>query len=193
MKERPVIFSGPMVRAILDGRKTQTRRIVKDTGYYAIDSAIHGNEVAERELKSLAANCPYGEIGDLLWVRETWAIGEDVDPVLHQAKAIRYLRYRSDGGCLEDEWHNYGRWRSPIYMPRWASRITLEITGIRVERLQDISETDAKAEGCKESVCLPGDCGTFVPDFFNRWAEINGVESYEANPWVWVIEFKKVV
>ncbi len=77
-------------------------------------------------------------------------------------------------------------------MPRWASRITLEITGIRVERLHDVSEADAKAEGCKESICLPGDCGSFIPDFGNRWCVINGPDSWAANPWVWVIEFKRL-
>ncbi len=173
MKERPILFSAPMVRAILGGRKTQTRRIAKE--------AEHGKSRA----------CRYGAPGDRLWVRETWS----------KAKSCNAsdLFYRADGERQYGRQHalsyveRENRWRPSIHMPRWASRINLEVTGVRVERLQEISTTDAEAEG------WPG------PDERNSiqsaypiawysclWESINGAESWAANPWVWIIEFKLV-
>jgi len=153
MKERPILFSAPMVRAILNGTKNQTRRLVKNTGLYAIDASIHGDDVAKRELLNLATRCPYGSNGDRMWVRETHAIvprtayaGSDgVQQVTrtdddHDAAIFKEGWTRSKSGFS---------WRPSIHMPRWACRINLEITSVRVERLQEISEPDAEAEGCE--------------------------------------------
>ncbi|AWC73626.1 hypothetical protein CLM65_11020 [Serratia marcescens] len=208
MKERPVIFNGEMVRAILDGRKTQTRRALnwKRQPY---------TEMAERDDGSLWPwaedgerggdiwfPCPFGEVGDRLWVRETFQgplIPEDelseylgANPDKFQSPA--YCEYAADGGAKpeyvdSDENTRYG-WRPSIHMPRWASRITLEITAVRVERLNDISDGDAIREGCSAADMKSGDC---VADVFARlWASIYGVDSWNANPWVWVLEFKQV-
>lgn len=174
VKERPIIFSGEMVRAILDGRKTMTRRIVKGrSGSWNV------------------MECPYGQPGDFLWVRETFGTK------IHHVTTTDTLVFKAD----HDEFHpaNVLRWRSPIHMPRWASRLTLEITGIRVERLQDISEGDAKAEGVfswweglsqetKEKI-YEGALGPVV--FKLLWNSIHGEGSWDLNPWVWVIQFRK--
>lgn len=155
MKERPILFSSPMVRALLDGSKTQTRRLVKDTGLYAIDESIHGQDVAKRELLNLAKRCPYGSPGDRLWVRETHAIVPRT-AYAHSDGVQQTLRlddpYEHDAAIYREGWTRSKSgfsWRPSIHMPRWASRITLEITSVRVERLQDISEADAEAEGCE--------------------------------------------
>ncbi|WP_213873269.1 hypothetical protein [Serratia marcescens] len=201
MKERPVIFNGEMVRAILDGRKTQTRRALnwKRQPY---------TEMAERDDGSLWPwaedgerggdiwfSCPFGEVGDRLWVREAYQ-----GPLFNFNQMETYLEdtskferpefceYRADGGKTPEYYDaddnlRYG-WKPSIHMPRWASRITLEITAVRVERLQDISEADAIAEGGTEH---------FNIDWFGPlWASIYGEESWRANPWVWVIEFRRV-
>lgn len=222
-KERPILFSGPMVRAILEGRKTQTRRVLKGDALAWIDDAgflpgfvgHHDNHL-----------CPYGQPGDRLWVRETWfndAIFGKPEPV-----------YRADGSFDEQfERHRLGqvgpfKWIPSIHMPRWASRINLGVTGIRVERLQDITEEDAKAEGafftdygrmCGHGGAWAdvGDClapdkshpqregWSCVPNtsheqclgsarmaFANLWNRINGEAAWDLNPWVWVVQFKKV-
>lgn len=183
MRERPIIFSSTMVRAILEGRKTQTRRIVR-----------------ERDLPSpeyeYGRPCPYGVPGDRLWVRETWmpiASGQIPGPVRYGAA------YRADDGR---KWREHttrvefadGReagplhleqaqhWRPSIFMPHWASRITLEVTDVRVQRLQDISHDDAVAEGTAGRA-----------DFIGLWENINGRDSWKANPWVWAITFARVV
>lgn len=222
MRARPILFSAPMVRAILEGRKSQTRHLCKGA----------------RDLSCAADwpldTCPYGIPGDRLWVRETW---EQVHPL--QIEEGRYSQkgyagipgpppvnyraiYRADGEyppiyslggepwpyrSLEPFERNglqafvdHPRWTPSVHMPRWASRITLEITDVRVERLQDISEADALAEG----IVHFGD-GGFVSDNDGRhygadpiesyaalWESINGADSWAANPWVWVIEFRRV-
>lgn len=173
-KERPILFSAPMVRAILDGRKTQTRRVVKD-------NHLRGCQ-PEDYLLSL---CPYGQRGDRLWVRETWQTWKEFDRVrpanISNQAEIQYP-------ATYDGWDS--RIRLPIHMPRWASRITLKITGVRVERLQDISRGDAMAEGCPFANTADG------PNprqwYADLWEQINGEGSWDANPWVWVIEFKRV-
>ncbi|RYM47270.1 hypothetical protein [Serratia proteamaculans] len=201
MKERPVIFNGEMVRAILDGRKTQTRRALnwKRQPY---------TEMAERDDGSLWPwaedgdrggdiwfPCPFGEVGDRLWVRETWQGPlvdeehfEDYRANADKFQTPEFCEYAADGGArpefcdLDDNAHQ--GWRPSIHMPRWASRTLLEITAVRVERLQDISEADAIAEGGTKH---------FNIDWFGPlWASIYGVDSWNANPWVWVIEFKRV-
>lgn len=212
-RERPILFSGPMVRAILEGRKTQTRRIVKPPfemigNGYLVRPDGHGGRFGPYP-------CPYGQPGDRLWVRETWShTGTGVWSIrdCSMANDGDYI-YRADGeiqGC---------KWWPSIHMPRWVSRIHLEVVSVRVQRLQDISEEDAMAEGLS---CLSKDGGrTYkygIPDrdglpgsdddgrhwsdwntdpriaFRTLWDSINADRGHgwETNPWVWVVEFKKV-
>ncbi|MDX7275307.1 morphogenetic protein [Serratia marcescens] len=191
MKERPVIFNGEMVHAILDGRKTQTRRVINPqptlserTGFNW-NGAAYGIGSTYRDTVRNFANCfkvcPFGQVGDRLWVRETWA-PESIDA--EDGSYSPDYRATANGQPLD------GRWTPSIHMPRWASRILLEITGVRVERLNDISDGDAIREGCSAADMKSGDC---VSDVFARlWSSIYGEESWRANPWVWVIEFRRV-
>lgn len=201
MRERPILFSAPMVRAILAGTKTQTRRLVKDTGLYAIDAKFHGIETAARELARLATRCPYGTPGDRLWVRETWRVcgGREYEYQQDRSQVMYRATHHEDGFPLG--WESYD-WRPSIFMPRWASRITLEITGVRVERLQDISEMDAQAEGlmplssgADRTWTVDGDAASeheAARDTYAwLWEQINGAGSWDANPWAWVVEFKR--
>ncbi|MGQ5810450.1 hypothetical protein ACUNIU_21440 [Serratia sp. IR-2025] len=210
MKERPVIFNGEMVRAILDGRKTQTRRginpqptLSERTGFnwkgaaYGIGSTYRDTV---RNFANCFKTCPFGAVGDRLWVRETWAEAGARAPELQLYRA----NYPEHVGR---EYENVPpaseiRWTPSIHMPRWASRITLEITAVRVERLNDISEEDAKAEGVKpagdmlpdypDTFLTPkGDFATAKVAFQRLWQSIYGEESWAVNPWVWVIEFKR--
>ncbi|WP_312996440.1 hypothetical protein [Leclercia sp.] len=202
MTERGMIFNAEMVRAILDGRKTQTRRLLKDaTGpSLSVDIAEDspgvaelswlygdgpGHEVNER-IKLI--HCPYGKPGDRIWVRETF--GDCGVRLVYRADT-------DDGAKCKVK-----RWTPSIHMPRWASRILLEITDVRVERLNDISEEDARAEGIVDGGCLncgePEPCGCVNPEpdatdaFAYLWQSIYGQENWNANPWVWVIEFKRI-
>ena len=244
MTERGMIFNAEMVRAILDGRKTQTRRVMKvqpesnqlglllitdstkhsDIGkYHWAESNATGNHV-----RSKLFSCPFGAVGDRIWVRETWAIlgNEDgccIDWEEKLCKADERSAARIYRASCEQRPGNYGLWSIPddadwkphtkdyqyegawrpsIHMPRWASRILLEITDVRVERLNAISEEDARAEGIIDGGCLncgePEPCGCANPEpdatdaFAYLWQSIYGQESWNANPWVWVIEFKSV-
>jgi len=139
VSERPILFSGPMVRAILEGRKSQTRRVIK-THSPAYIERWKGAEGWDKE-------CSYGQPGDLLWVRETWrrhiVSPPNVDARIPRKRFDLGVRYRADGHLMDDG----KKWKSPIHMPRWASRLTLRITGVRVERLQEISGEDCIAEG----------------------------------------------
>lgn len=205
MKERPIIFSAPMVRAILAGTKTQTRRAGKpvrhpDLGnWYDIGALALEHEpqhVIERA-------CPYGQPGDRLWVRETTVKVEEhgyVGPVYVESDEGRAAL---EGGlapdpddCTEVEPHEL-RLRPSIFMPRSMARILLEIVSVRVERLQDISESDAEAEGAmswsaeQESPARDLEPGDERIAFRELWESINGSASWDANPWVWVVEFKR--
>ncbi|HGN3124997.1 hypothetical protein N0570_14355 [Pseudomonas aeruginosa] len=205
MKERPILFTGPMVRAILEGRKTVTRRVMKpqpdflgsmvdpNTPFKTLDAGLHAR-----------ITCPYGEPGDRLWVREAWAADAQVDAIapsdLSQGEPIWYpadLSVRQTGCSMISK----GRVRPSIHMPRWACRILLEITAVRVERLQDISEEQALAEGVRGEPCdharqACADIGcwgdTAKGAFGFLWESLNGEGSWAANPWVWVVEFKRV-
>lgn len=189
-KERPIIFSTEMVRAILEGRKTQTRRIKKGKFNY------------------VDVECPYGKIGDRLWVRESFA-----NTLLYDGNEKADYYYKADKSEGFHELRNRGQWKPSIYMPREASRITLEITNIRVERLQSIGEIDAKQEGVKVPVSPDGKylvaltgkyptCNYFKPEkknyfqaeFASLWDSINAKKGFgwDKNPWVWVIEFTKI-
>ncbi|HEP9226275.1 TPA: hypothetical protein VDV27_001086 [Pseudomonas aeruginosa] len=188
-RERPILFNDQMVRAILEGRKTVTRRVVKDTGLYAIDAAIHGNDVALREREALSTRCPYGEPGDRLWVRETWGL----QVRSYGGGAGEFIVYRATNPdaiyCRSSEGREYPvKWKPSIHMRRHSSRILLEITAVRVERLQDISDPGALAEGVSHSEMHSGD--SLVDVFARLWESIGG--DWAANPWVWVVEFKRV-
>ncbi|CVB12849.1 ASCH domain-containing protein [Serratia marcescens] len=207
MKERPVIFNSEMVRAILSGRKTQTRRVVSDRHLRLIDVASQVGECYPLESGIDHANsqsyyrehCPFGQVGDRLWVRETWSSDfanyYPNDRVWYAADNNRCSDIEVVNGVRgiyspESDVHVPFRWRPSIHMPRWASRITLEITAVRVERLNDISDGDAIREGCSAADMKSGDC---VADVFARlWASIYGAENWHANPWVWAISFRRV-
>ncbi len=188
MKERPILFSAPMVRAILDGRKTVTRRLVKPNPH-KVDGGVPFTDApawAHAEPGSAVMRCPYGVRGDRLYVRETWSAPHAYDHLpprlIPKDARIHYAATEDRGGLL---------WRPSIHMPRWASRITLEVTGVRVERLQDISEADALAEGVS-AILYEMRRATPRCDFQALWQSINGPDSWAANPLVWVIEFKRI-
>lgn len=226
MKERPILFSAPMVRAILAGKKTQTRRIVKPQPEITRDmfptsaatmradgsSTNFVFKITERPgiyrclgSKNFAAEfCPYGQPGDRLWVRETCHAEEKPSGL----DGVRYLAdnhfqpiENSPGAAFK--WMHLNAYRAEagarvpsIHMPRWASRITLEVVGVRVERLNDCSEEDARAEGVKTDgvivLDMPSRPATAVECYETLWEQINGDGSWAANPWVWVVEFKVI-
>lgn len=201
MKERGMIFNGEMVRAILDGRKTQTRRIVKlQPDEDGLAKVTNGPwvDTSERNYR-----CPFGDVGDRIWVRETWAEAGASAPNLKLYRANYPEHVPSHYENVPPA--NEIRWTPSIHMPRWASRILLEITDVRVERLNAISEEDAMREGIDadrlaESQdnydCIADHNMTGRPTakgyFSDLWQSIYGEESWKANPWVWVIDFKRV-
>lgn len=229
MKERPILFSDQMVRAILEGRKTQTRRIVKqvphwqhcgkdimewglsdcyteEDGTHWLDIQTDVDDNSHNEIK-----CPFGQPGDRLWVRESFRFSSAHDHLPPSVVPVGdKVEYFADTTA-----HHYldGKCRSSIHMPRWASRITLEITGIRVERLQEMRRDDAFSEGVEHvnpynvtnglppgmPACFKNyqkDNGWFAADpvasFRSLWESINGPGSWDANPLVWVIEFRRI-
>jgi len=242
-KERPILFSGAMVRAILDGRKTQTRRVVSNQPpantykvmpynhpdprqhFYAwVDTNPPGPAC---EVSDWCQPCPYGQSGDRLWVRESWCVGKphderaprDILPhalardtgvtVLYQAGGWRSLgpAGRDEPVYSDDEpmpdWA--GKGRPSIHMPRALSRIALEITGVRVERLNDCSSEDAIAEGISpykhgwerrhpdpNDISHSGATADPRLAYKGLWESINGTGSWDTNPWVWVVEFRRV-
>ncbi len=214
IKERPILFSGPMVQAILEGRKTQTRRIVKREFMHQSDGPRNGKWYIRRAdaiwdsfetIDELAAkHCPYGKIGDRLWVRETMKEdGEGIWRYTADNEAVGCDR-ADESAMIVCAHHKTTKHTSSIHMPRWASRISLQITDVRVERLQNISEQDAEAEGIEcfdpdhdASICrVPGvtdwDFWNARSAFEHLWKKINGAESWDANPWVWAVSFKVV-
>lgn len=217
MKERPILFSAPMVRAILAGQKTQTRRIVKPQPSPGFDPTVEfyhraligkdGEYFPDPVLRYGAADenedvrFPFGEPMDRLWVKETWGTTSGWDGIKPTDLPIYKvpIRYRADGF----QWG--GIWRPSLFMRRWMSRITLEIESVRVERLQDITEADAIAEGAEAQFRTVIAHPLGVKDYHmgvshragyaNLWNHINdqnGPTSWEGNPWVWVISFRRV-
>lgn len=225
IRERPILFSGPMVRSILDGRKTQTRRVLRPqpaletrtgresmcwrpphaklSGRPNVDQACGPTpccswnpEVMETGAAGITAFCPHGQPGDRIWVRETWL------PRAEGTQAIYRADYSDvEAAGLAGMYSDRG-WRPSIFMPRWASRITLELTDVRVERLQQITEADAIAEGAP---CIdnpdhdPGDPmddppQTHLAGFIDLWQKLNGPRGFgwDVNPWVWVISFRRI-
>jgi hypothetical protein len=180
MKNKPILFCGEMVRAILAGRKTMTRRVVKSPKWSSAGNAM------------VDFGCPYGVPGTKLWVRETCRLYS-----VNCSKTGKgpLVRYRADGawscGCKPQSQTPCGPWKPSIHMPRWASRITLEVTDVRVERVQDISDGDAIAEGC---LGLPTESGgvTWWAEYAALWDSINRKRGFgwEKNPWVWVVCFR---
>jgi hypothetical protein len=245
MRDLPILFSAPMVRAILDGRKTVTRRIMKPQpfadGYYqgtvCLDvsgpfarfsvEAVGGGAFCTEERAS-----PYGDPGDRLWVREAWRVPDSLDAcsgfdIAEKCIEAGYrkpwapIRYEADGALSSaKDWHEFGttpgeatpgRYRHSRFMPRWASRLTLNVTDVRVERLQDIDYAQAIAEGIHEIEIPADECGpnrvgysawiaptgptlkvTPVEAFHQLWESINGSGSWDDNPWVWVVEFRRI-
>ena len=242
MKERPILFSGSMVRAILDGRKTQTRRIMRhqprfiesaNIPHWRIDCdhmSVPFDPACESLLRSSLCHHFDGPAapGGRLWVRESWQIFDPhpdgdgdalgVDRIKHgqrapwdgvvNERAIEWVAaYRADGDVAHKT-HGAALWRPSIHMPRWASRLTLDVTAVRVERLQAISEDDARAEGVREFPLQEGAPGAWwtadpsagaamhardpVAAFRKLWDSINGDRaSWDSNPWVWVVEFAR--
>lgn len=203
MKARPILFSGPMIRALLAGTKTQTRRVVKNPDEHGCLTGDCPHESSHQCVIALEEWCPYGKPGDLLWVREAFrGHGDDEQDGLppsawRNRDCISYEAHGEPGG---------GAWvtkcKPGIHMPRWASRLTLRITDVRVERLQDISEVDAVAEGITPfEVAFASDkrrhkatdkhpaAVRFADAYCDLWESINGPESWDANPWVWAITF----
>lgn len=217
-RERPILFSGPMVRAILDGRKTVTRRAIKHQPDVPVTDAIprrnypHGPATVDwywrpqhGHLNGAPSHgwdfkCPYGEPGDRLWVRETWMDlrGTGVEHRPTPDSPLQRYAYGADsppGSASDEARKDFGlKWRPSIHMPRAASRLLLEITAVRVERLNDISYEQARAEGYpagREAETGGSDMDAWLW-FRSLWEEIAGPGSYADNPWVWVVEFKRV-
>lgn len=218
MTDRPILFSAPMVRALLDGRKTQTRRVMKVQPHPDIETKFpfgrvehgyaHWRQFADKEMPRwmYTIKCPYGVVGDRLWVRETWTGTWAVDT------CDMHVAYAADGSerfivapvdyVLPKAAVKPKNWVTPLFMPRWASRITLEITEVRVHRLQECSEGDAVAEGIYRNQEGRGggwrsaeDQPTFgfaASAYRDLWESINGPGSWGANPWVWALTFKVV-
>lgn len=205
MKERPILFSGEMVRALLENRKSQTRRVVKPQPECLRDVQALQFHVATEEPLAIGKGCPYGRPGDRLWVKETHHVN-------HTGEVVHYRAdYPVDGDpfnadeCGEDHGLEGEKWRPSIFCRRQHSRITLEVVAVRVERLQDIGEADALAEGIfrasealgfymYDSKGTPGPhcCDTARDTYTCLWESINGPGSWALNPWVWVIEFKRI-
>jgi hypothetical protein len=198
-----------MVRALLDGTKTQTRRVCKPAQSAGLSFVVEVPDPLERgqvyngshfgnEEGGVQFASPYGGVGDRLWVRETHSIAPGPHVALEPGESWGTLRwphvtFAADGAVQQRDqrWKGvFGKSRPSIHMPRWASRIDLEIAGVRVERLQDIGESDCYAEGIRHADVW-GD-GTAVGFYRTLWEQINGAGSWAANPWVWVIEFRRI-
>lgn len=203
---KPIIFTTPMVRAILSGQKTQTRRIIKPQ---QTERPIYDPAIGWRFLGGPNIRCPYGQTGDLLWVRETFYCDDFRYPHGPREELLKNMDYRAshdcgawEAGCPCRDEEGRGSWRPSIHMPRWAARIFLKITDIRVERLQDISDGDVYSEGIGWNeplqILLRNQTKGNSPAqraFSNLWDSINAKRGFywESNPWVWVIEFERWV
>jgi hypothetical protein len=214
MTERPILFSAPMIRALLAGTKTQTRRVVKPqpqpNGGAGLSPVAPYKNSQGNWAWVLAATghgsggnlfaCPYGQPGDRLWVREAWrTTGDDgrCDDMPPRDLQPHSVWYEANGMAPRDECT--GKLRPSMFMPRWASRILLEVTGVRVERLQAISEADCWAEGIERSKESPTQASTIFSDYasprtayMHLWESINGPGSWDANPWVWAVSFRRL-
>lgn len=205
MNERGMIFNAEMVRAILDGRKTQTRRVLatyQDAVKFCPEWDVNGKQIfivlGEKDHAGMnpvitAIPCPFGQPGDRVWVRETFRVhsrATDVATLVYRASVRNSWTEQTHRVPVAvcNKQATPEKWTPSIHMPRWASRITLEITGVRVERLNSITESDAEAEGVNDT----GFGDLLVDGYRYLWKSIYGEESWADNPWVWVIEFKRV-
>lgn len=209
MKTRPILFSAPMVQALLAGTKTQTRRIIKPEPYidgmgnFCAGGWSYGQEIIGNAPKTAffaEKKCPYGKLGSLLWVREAWQVWKDFDHLApRDIPPGADVRYGADG----EEWRWDSKRRPSMFIPRWASRLTLEIFDVRAQRLQDISEADADAEGVEQldgiidemQLCVLAKKMDIPPTesrawFAWLWESINGPGSWDANPWIWCVSFR---
>lgn len=202
MKARPILFNDAMVRAILEGRKTQTRRVIKvqpESNEFGISRVVESSKKSDEgkyfwsisdatgfKKRSSLFNSPFGNVGDRLYVREAFAIvprtayamSDGVQQTINPDDPYNAAIYRAG-------WERFTpRWKPSIHMPRWACRIQLEITDIRIQRLLDISRDDARAEGFTGEIPIYG--------FTSTWRDIYGEEDIDQNVWVWVIEFKRI-
>ena len=185
MAEHPILFSDEMVKAILEGRKTQTRRVLRKQPRDISPMNVPNMWMIHKESGAgQIIGCNYGRPGDRLWVRETWAKAIPLGASIH---AERVYHYRADGDVLP-------KWKPSIFMPRWASRITLEIVRVRVQRLQEISGDECTLEGVEVAWSDPNNNEQERAAFQNLWDRINAARGcgWNVNPWVWVIEFKKL-
>ncbi|KPB24420.1 Uncharacterized protein AC516_2571 [Pseudomonas amygdali pv. sesami] len=203
------MFSAPMVCAILKGRKTVTRRALKvqphidSSGNFCVGRSNYGQDIYGKTVTKhfVSSDCPYGQPGDRLWVREAWQADAQVNEVApRELSHGEPIRYPADGASRQTgcSMITPGKTRPSIHMPRWVSRILLEITDVRAERLQEISRSDIRAEGLE---CPPelasDDVSPNYRDWYpaawrELWESINGADSWNSNPWVWVVEFKRV-
>lgn len=211
--EHPILFSTPMVQAILEGKKIMTRRVIKNKFFLKYPKArfyekssdllkdvevrFHGKKVDPKTVTlfedvstgfMFGVKCPYGKVGDRLWVRESWCN-------ISKAEVAPEYVFKADTLDAEDYDPTEWRWKPSIHMPKAAARIWLEITGIRVERLWDITEAEAKAEGAEFQLWRTlnnTDTTSYKNGFTSLWLHINGDDSWNANPWVWVVEFKRI-
>jgi hypothetical protein len=200
MKERPILFSAPMVRALLASQKTQTRRIVKpqpsqssDTAFLGADGIWRFSHLTLRGPVSHEADdvrCPYGQPGDRLYVRETWCCVHGIPEAGSVPHPDDFVRYRADAGPGEKVIDDVKGWKPSIHMPRVYSRILLEVVSVRVERLQDISRGDAMDEGCPFPNMAQGDDPRKW--YAQLWESINGAGSWDLNPWVWCVSFRRI-
>lgn len=202
-KLRPILFSTEMVRAILDGRKTQTRRVCRHQHWSHSELVdVNVNGITQKVDRNVS--CPYGQPGDILWVRETWCYVMlfHAHDLLEGSRDSNLYVYKTS---FHEDWMEYAKekygykWKPSIHMPFAAARIFLRVKNVRVERLQDISERDAVAEGIMnvyihyyvgDKFVIPKD--NPINSFRSLWQSINGSESWEANPWVWVVEFEPI-
>ena len=197
MKEYPIPFSGAMVRAILDGAKTQTRRVIKPQPQVAEGEYCPVLRWKRVDMPlvfapaTIAQSCPHGQPGARLWVRETWAVRQLQAGcwLEYAADAANFMTSHPDAPALAQ----IDKWRPSIHMPRWASRLTLEIESVRAERLQDMSEADAQAEGFG-GYEYDGAWVSPAWEFRETWDAINAKRGFGwgVNPWVWAIAFRKV-
>jgi hypothetical protein len=196
MSEKPILFSGPMIRAIMDDRKTQTRRVIKPQPEWQmvapriLDGSIAVFGCTATGYTRDTWRSPYGQPGDHLWVRETWQKCPVCGGTNWRASA------NENGTICQHCDGDLGKWRPSIFMPRWASRITLRVTGVRVERVQEITEGDARVEGVKPMTWInhPENAPAHRVMFQPLWDSINSKRgfSWADNPWVWVVEFKRL-
>ncbi len=205
MIERGILFSAPMVRALLAGTKSVTRRLLKPRHDYFVEDGVPFFEPYVYAVpESVPVPCPYGEAGDRLFVKETWATVQSLDGVrpinLANYVPLHYCADHAERGKFRE---NRGRVRPSIFMPRWASRITLDVVSVRCERLHEITEEEAKREGVEPRITTTKvypsrhaadvEHRSYRGGFEDLWGVINGAESWATNPYVWRVEFKRVI